>query len=217
MKRYTDFTPLLTDQRTPRDNLKTLLSCVIPRPIAFVSTISAGGTPNLAPFSFFNAVGSNPPALIFSPSTRPDGTPKDTVVNLRAIPECVVNVVPYAIRDAMNEASYAFPPEVNEFEAAGFTPLPSRFVRPFRVAESPFHMECRLIQIVPVGDGPLSANICIVHVICFHFADEILLPDGTADVSRIDLVARLGGDDYSTTRDRFALPKPAPPSAPPRQ
>src|SRR3990172_7435010 len=104
MKSYTDFTPLLTDQRAPRDNLKTLLSCVIPRPIAFVSTISAGGIPNLAPFSFFNAVGSNPPALIFSPSTRPDGTPKDTIVNLRAVPECVVNVVPYAIRDAMNEA-----------------------------------------------------------------------------------------------------------------
>ena len=217
MKSYTDFTPLLIDQRAPRDNLNTLLSCVIPRPIAFVSTISAGGTPNLAPFSFFNAVGSNPPALIFSPSTRPDGTPKDTIVNLRAVPECVVNVVPYAVRDAMNEASYAFPPEVNEFEAAGFTPLPSRLVRPFRVAESPVHMECKLIRIVPVGDGPLSANICIAHVLCFHIADEVLLPDGTADVNRIDLVGRLGGDDYSTTRDRFALPKPAPPRASPRK
>lgn len=213
MKPYADFTPIITQQCEPRANLRTLLSCVIPRPIAFVSTISADGVPNLAPFSFFNAVGSNPPALIFSPSTRPDGTRKDTIVNLRAVPECVVNVVPYAIRNEMNDASYAFPLDVNEFEAAGFTPLPSRFVRPFRVAESPVHMECELLQIVPVGDGPLSANICIAHVLCFHLANEILLPDGTVDVSRIDLVGRLGGDDYSTTRDRFALPKPAPPRA----
>ena len=204
MKSYTDFSPFLTDQRAPRDNLMMLLSCVIPRPIAFVSTISAGGAPNLAPFSFFNAVGSNPPALIFSPSTRPDGTYKDTIVNLRAVPEFVINVVPYAIRNEMNDASYAFPPHVNEFEAAGFTPLPSRFVRPFRVAESPVQMECRLIG---RPRRPISANICIAS--CFYIADEILLPDGTVDVSRIDLVERLGGD-YSTTRDR------SPPQAAPR-
>ena len=135
---------------------------------------------------------------------------KDTIVNLRAVPECVVNVVPFSIKDAMNEASYAFPPEVNEFEAAGFTALSSRHVRPARVAESPVQMECKLVQIVPVGDGPLSANICIAEVLCFHIANELLLGDGTVDVARIDLIARLGGDDYSTIRDRFALPKPGP-------
>jgi flavin reductase (DIM6/NTAB) family NADH-FMN oxidoreductase RutF len=210
MKRHTEFEALVTSQRDRRDNFKTLLSCVLPRPIAFVSTVSAKGVPNLAPFSFFNGVGSNPPAVIFSPCTRADGTVKDTIVNLRAVPECVVNVVPFSIKDAMNEASYAFPPEVNEFEAAGFTPLPSRFVRPPRVAESPVHMECKLVQIVPVGDGPLSANICIAEVLCFHIARDWLLPDGTADVTRIDLIGRLGGDDYSTIRDRFALPKPGP-------
>jgi len=210
MKRHTEFTVLVTADRDRRDNFKTLLSCVLPRPIAFVSTISASGVPNLAPFSFFNGVGSNPPAVIFSPCTRADGTVKDTIVNLRAVPECVVNVVPYSIKEAMNEASYPFPPEVNEFEAAGFTPLPSRFVRPARVAESPVQMECKLVQIVPVGDGPLSANICIAEVLCFHIANEILLGDGTVDVSKIDLIARLGGDDYSTIRDRFALPKPGP-------
>jgi len=208
MRPYTEFTALVTSQRDRRDNFKTLLSCVLPRPIAFVSTISAHGVPNLAPFSFFNGVGSNPPAVIFSPCTRADGTMKDTIVNLRAVPECVVNVVPFSIKDAMNEASIAFPPEIDEFEAARFTPLPSRFVQPARVAESPVQMECKLVQIVPVGDGPLSANICIAEVLCFHIANEVLLPNGTADVSKIDLIGRLGGDDYSTIRDRFALPKP---------
>ncbi len=211
MKPYSDFTPITTEQREARENLKTLLSCVLPRPIAFVSTISSDGIPNLAPFSFFNAVGSNPPAVVFSPSTRPNGTFKDTVANLRAVPECVVNVVPYSIRGEMNDASYAFPPEINEFAAVGFTPLPSRFVRSFRVAESPVHMECKLIEIVPVGTGPLSANICIAQVLCFHVADELLLSDGTVDVEKIDLVGRLGGDEYSTIRDRFSLPKPNPP------
>lgn len=208
MKPYDQFTALITAERRRRDNFKTLLSCVLPRPIAFVSTISADGVPNLAPFSFFNAVGTNPPAVIFSPATKADGSDKDTIVNLRAVKEFVVNVVPYDIRNAMNEASYAFPPDVNEFEAAGFTPLESRFVRPFRVAESPVHLECKLMQIVPVGDGPLSANVCIGEIVCFHVADEMLLDDGSVDVEKIDLVGRLGGPDYSTIRDRFAMPKP---------
>lgn len=207
---FPEFTQLIVSERDRRDNFKTLLSCVVPRPIAFVSTISSDGIPNLAPFSFFNAVGSNPPALIFSPATKADGTFKDTLNNLRAVPECVVHVVSHSIREAMNETSFPFPPEVNEFNAAGFTPLPSRFVKPFRVAESPVQMECKLIQIVSVGTGPLSANICVCEILCFHVARDYLLPDETVDVKKIDLVARLGGDDYSTMRDRFILPKPDP-------
>ena len=208
MKVYREYRALISAEREKRENFKTLLSVVMPRPIAFVSTVSLDGMANLAPFSFFNGVGSNPPAVIFSPCTKADGTSKDTLVNLRAVPEFVVNVVPYGIREAMNQASYAYAPEVNEFAAAGFTPLPSRFIRPFRVAESPVQMECKLVQIVPVGDGPLSANICIGEVLCFYIAEEMCLPDGTADVAKIDLVARLGGEDYSTMRDRFELPKP---------
>ncbi len=210
MKPYDRFRSLVTSERERRDNFRTLLSCVLPRPIAFVSTLSDKGVANLAPFSFFNGVGSNPPAVIFSPCTRADGTLKDTILNLKALPECVVNVVPFSIKDAMNEASYAFAPEISEFEVAGFTPLPSKFVRPARVAESPVQMECRLLQIVPVGNGPLSANVCVCEVLCFHIAEDIALPDGTADVGKIDLIARLGGDDYSTIRDRFSLPKPGP-------
>ena len=212
MKPHTDFTSLVVSERERRDNFKTLLSCVVPRPIAFVSTVSAAGVANLAPFSFFNAVGSNPPAVMFSPATKADGTSKDTVSNLREVGEFVVNVVPHEIREEMNAASYPFPPDVDEFAAAGFTPLPSRFVRPARVAESPVHLECKLVQIVPVGDGPLSANICIGEVLCFHVADKFLAADGTVDVATIDLVARLGGDGYATMRDRFDLPKPQAPS-----
>ena len=210
MKSYDQFTALITAERRRRDNFKTLLSCVLPRPIAFVSTISADGVPNLAPFSFFNAVGTNPPAVIFSPATKADGSEKDTIVNLRSVKEFVVNVVPYDIRDAMNESSYAFTPDVNEFDAAGFTPVESKFVRPLRVAESPVHLECKLMQIVPVGDGPLCANICIGEIVCFHVADEMLLEDGSVDVEKIDLVGRLGGSDYSTIRDRFKIAKPEP-------
>jgi flavin reductase (DIM6/NTAB) family NADH-FMN oxidoreductase RutF len=208
MNRFDGFTALVVAERERRANFKTLLSCVLPRPIAFVSSISAKGVANLAPFSFFNGVGSNPPAVIFSPATKADGTDKDTVINVRATREFVVNVVPYAIRNEMNDTSYPFEPEVDEFTAVGFTPLPSRFVRPPRVAESPVHMECKLVDVVKVGQGPLSANICIGEILCFHVAREMLLEDGTVDVEKIDLVGRLGADDYCTIRDRFVLPKP---------
>lgn len=210
MKPYASFAALVVSERQARDNFKTLISSVLPRPIAFVSTVSADGVPNLAPFSFFNAVGSNPPAVMFSPCTKADGTTKDTLNNLRAVGEFVVNVVPYGIREAMNETSYAYPPDVDEFSVGGFTPLSSRFVKPFRVAESPVQMECKLLQIVPVGQGPLSANVCIGEVLCFHVADDLLEADGAVSLEKADLVGRLGGAGYSTIRDRFSLSKPNP-------
>ena len=208
MKAHLDFTTLVTAEREPRQNLKILLSSVMPRPIALVSTVSAEGTVNLAPFSFFNAVGGNPPAVVFAPSNRADGTAKDTVANLRAVGEFVVNVVPYSAREAMNETAFPFGPEVDEFEATGFTPVPSRFVRPPRVVESPVHFECKLMSISPVGEGPLSACVCIGEVLCFHVARDHLEQDGTINPEKIDLIGRLGGDDYSTIRDRFAMPRP---------
>lgn len=213
MVKHARFKTLVTAERDNRANFHTLLSCVLPRPIALVSTISADGVRNLAPFSFFNAVGSNPPAVIFSPATKADGSRKDTVNNLRACPEMVVHVVPYAIREAMNQASAPYPPEVDEFERCGFTPLPSRFVKPARVAESAVHMECRLVRIVPVGEGPLSANICIGQILCFHVAEGYLLDNDTVDVDNIDLIARMGGDWYATIRDRFELGKPPAPES----
>ncbi|HEY3243241.1 MAG TPA: flavin reductase family protein [Phycisphaerae bacterium] len=211
MKRFEEYAQLIPAQRERRANHHTLLSCVLPRPIAFVSTLSPEGVANLAPFSFFNAMASNPPTLVFGPATKADTNEKDTVRNLLHLGECVVNVVTYEMRVAMNQASFPYPPDVSEFEKAGFTALPSRLVKPPRVAESPVHMECRLDQIVKIGSGGLAGNICIVEVLCFHIADEICLPDGTADVNKIDLIARLGGDGYSTMRDRFDLPKPTQP------
>lgn len=212
MHRFAEYTALVTADRERRANFHTLLSCVLPRPIAFVSTISADGVNNLAPFSFFNAIGSNPPAVVFSPCTRADGTQKDTILNLRQCPQMVVNVVPHSIQKAMNLSSAQFATEVDEFEAAGFTPLPSRFVKPPRVAESPVHMECELMQIVPVGDGPLSANLCIGRIVCFHVATDYLLENETVDVDKIDLIARMGADWYATMRDRFEMSKPPAPS-----
>lgn len=207
MMTYSDFTTLTSAEREPRDNYKTLISCVVPRPIALVSTISADGIPNLASFSFFNGVCARPPAVMFAPATKRDGGQKDTIANLREVGEFVINVVPYEIRAAMNQTSYPYPREVNEFDASGLTPLPSRLVRPSRVVQSPIHLECKLIQIVPVGDGRLSTSICIGEVLCFHVAAGYLLEDDTADIEKLDLIGRLGGDDYCTTRDRFSLPR----------
>ncbi len=211
MRKYERFTELITSQREPRANHHTLLSCVLPRPIAFVSTLGPDGVPNLAPFSFFTGICANPPAVIFSPAINIKGQEKDTLRNLRESGECVINVVNHEIREAMNQASFPYPPDVNEFEAAGFTPLPSIIVKPPRVAESPAQMEATLIEIVKVGQGPLSGNICICEIKCFHIAQEMCLENGTADIAQIDLVGRLGGDGYSTVRDRFDLPKPSPP------
>jgi flavin reductase (DIM6/NTAB) family NADH-FMN oxidoreductase RutF len=199
--------------RDIRQNYQLLISCVVPRPIAFVTTLSPAGVVNLAPFSFFNGIGGNPAAVMFSPCNSRTGKPKDTVVNLRHLGEFVVNAVPYSIAEAMNEASYEFPPDVSELESCGFTALPSIRVKPPRVAESPVHMECRLIQIVPVGTGPLAANVCIGEVVCFHVADGYLLPDGTVDITKLDAIGRLGGELYSFTRDRFRLPRPIGPRA----
>jgi flavin reductase (DIM6/NTAB) family NADH-FMN oxidoreductase RutF len=213
MQTYDTYVTLNTAEREPRANYLTLVSVIYPRPIAFVSTISTAGVVNLAPYSFFNGVGSNPPSLLFCPCNNRDGDPKDTLVNLRAQGEFVVNVVPHDIRTAMNQTSHAYPPEVSELDAVGFTALPSTMVKPPRVAESPVQMECRLIQIVPVGEGPLAGNVCIGEVLCFHLAERCATQEGTADPAALDLVGRMGGPDYTLTRDRFVLPKPDAPQA----
>jgi flavin reductase (DIM6/NTAB) family NADH-FMN oxidoreductase RutF len=194
--------------RDIRQNYQLLISCVVPRPIAFVTTLSPSGVVNLAPFSFFNGLGGNPPAIMFSPCNNRLGKRKDTVVNLESLGEFVVNVVPRAIAESMNDASFEYPPDVSELEQCGFTALPSTHVRPPRVAESPVHMECRLIQIVPVGTGPLAANVCIGEVLCFHVAAGYLASDGTVDIEKLDAVGRMGGEFYSFTRERFRLPRP---------
>lgn len=188
---------------------RILLHCVSPRPIAFVSSLSADGKPNLAPFSYFMAGGANPPSVAFSPSFNRHGEPKDTLRNVEETGEYVINVVSYAMREKMNRTSTEYPYGVSEWEPSGFTPAPSMKVRPARVAESLLAMECRLFQIVPHGGKPLSANYVIGEVVYFHVA-ETLMRDGVIDASQIDYIGRMGGDWYTrvTPEAMFEMPRP---------
>jgi flavin reductase (DIM6/NTAB) family NADH-FMN oxidoreductase RutF len=182
---------------------------VVPRPIAFVSSLSPTGVANLAPFSFFNAGGANPPSVVFSPITSHGGRDKDTLHNVRATGEFVVHIVPWSIRDHMNQTSAEYGPEVDEFEVAGFTKAPSVKVKPWRAAECPIAMECRLFKIVEHGEGPFRANYVIGEVLLFHVA-ESLLNGLRVDSASIDVIARLGGPNYTrvTKETVFAMPRP---------
>lgn len=174
-----------------------LIGGIGPRPIALVSTLSSEDKPNLTPFSFFNVFGANPPILAFSPSRRgKTASLKDTYSNLVKTKECVVQVVTHSIVEQINIASAEYPPEVNEFEKSGLTPIKSDIVRPFRVKESPFQMECILREMRSFGEGGASANIAICEVIKFHIAEDII-DDGVIRPNLIDLVGRMGGNYYS--------------------
>jgi flavin reductase (DIM6/NTAB) family NADH-FMN oxidoreductase RutF len=174
-----------------------LLGSVSPRPICFASTIDADGSPNLSPFSFFNAFGSKPPILIFSPARRVrDNTIKHTLENVYANKEVVINMVNYDIVQQMNLSSCEFPKGVSEFEKAGFTPVASDFVKPFRVKESPVSIECKVLQVIETGQEGGAANLIICEVLCMHINDQVLDQNGRIDPHKIDLVARMGGDYY---------------------
>jgi flavin reductase (DIM6/NTAB) family NADH-FMN oxidoreductase RutF len=190
-----------------------LVGCVVPRPIAFVSSLSSSGVPNLAPFSFFNAGGANPPSLVFSTLTSGTGRDKDTLRNVRETGEYVVHIVPYGLRERMNQTSAEYAPEVDEFEAAGFTKVPSVKVKPWRAAECPIAMECRLHQIVQHGQGPFHANYVLGEVLLFHVA-ESLLTGLRVDSASIDAIARLGGPNYTrvTKESAFGMARPSLPA-----
>lgn len=174
-----------------------LLGAVAPRPICFASTLDSEGIPNLAPFSFFNVFGSNPPILVFSPARRVrDNTVKHTLENIYATKEVVVNVVNYNMVQQTNLASCEYPKGVNEFVKAGFTPLASEFVRPFRVKESPAQLECKVLQVIETGQNGGAGNLIICEILCMHLDDNVLNEDGKIDPHKIDLVARMGGDFY---------------------
>jgi flavin reductase (DIM6/NTAB) family NADH-FMN oxidoreductase RutF len=197
----------------PADVYALLVGCVVPRPIAFVSSLSPSGVANLAPFSFFNAGGANPPSLVFSTVTSSAGRDKDTLHNVRATGEYVVHISPYGLREHMNQASGEYPPEVDEFEMAGFTKTPSVKVKPWRAAECPIAMECRLHTIIQHGDGPFHASYVIGEVVLFHIA-ESLLTGLRVDSASIDAIGRLGGPNYTrVTKDSvFSMPRPVLPA-----
>ena len=192
-----------------RDNYKLLIGSVVPRPIAFVSSQDKAGRINLAPFSFFSAVCPNPPTLMFAPVNRSaDGSMKDTLNNILATEEFVVNVVSESIAEQMNIAATEYPSDVNEFERAELTPVPSSEIAPPRVKESPIHFECRLMHHVPVGDPqtPGSGNVIIGEVLCFHISDE-LYENGRIDIRKLKPIGRLAGDAYCRVTNLFDMPR----------
>jgi flavin reductase (DIM6/NTAB) family NADH-FMN oxidoreductase RutF len=192
----------------PRDIYQLLIGAIVPRPIAFVSSISATGVPNLAPFSFFTAVSADPPVVCFCPMVRLNGTTKDTLNNIRETKEFVVNIVSEEIVAQMNLCSGDYPPDVNEFSVSGLTPLASELVKPARVAESLVQMECRLNQIVEISSKPRGGSMIFGEVVRFHLRDG--LADGFAiDPDKLDAIGRMGGSTYARTHDRFDLARPA--------
>ena len=200
---------LLDFSRLPfREVYGWMTSTIAPRPIAWVSTISADGRPNLAPFSFFQGVTSNPPTLLFVPVNNRDGQPKDTVRNIRQVPEFVINVVTYALAGPMNATAATLPYGENEAEKFGIETTPSTRVRPPRVAAAPVAFECTLDRIVGIGEGPLAAHVIFGRIHLVHVSDAVLGPDGRIDPARLDLIGRMSGDLYCRTTERFTAKRP---------
>ncbi len=191
-----------------------LLNSVAPRPIAWVSTVSASGQPNLAPFSFFNAVCVDPPLLAFAPGLRKskqpqasDGEAQDTLRNIRETKEFVVNIVTNELAEAMNLTSGEYDASVNEFELAKVTPEPSKVVRPPRVGESPVSFECRLHQILDFSPRPTSSSLVIGEIVSIYINDTHI-KDGKLDRNSLDLIGRMGGMQYTRTAQRFEMVRP---------
>ncbi len=187
-----------------------LQSAVAPRPIAFASTIDKNGKPNLSPFSFFNIFSSNPPILVFSPARRVrDNSIKHTLINCQETKQVVINVVNYDIVQQMSLSSTEYPDGVNEFAKSGLTAIPSDIVKPYRVAESPVQLECKVNEIIALGTEGGAGNMIICEVVKIHINEAILDSNGIIDPMKIDLVSRLGGNWYSrANQGLFEVQKP---------
>ena len=199
-------------KETPLPQLhQYLLGSIGPRPICFASTIDEEGRPNLAPFSFFNVFSGNPPVIIFAPNNSGrDGSPKHTYLNAKQVPEVVVNVVNLEIVEKMNVAAAPWDRGISEFEKAGFTPLKSELVKPFRVAESPVQIECKVLEVKELGTGGGAGNLVIAQVVKIHIHAELIDADGRIDQQKIGLVGRMGGSWYCKTspENMFQLSQP---------
>jgi flavin reductase (DIM6/NTAB) family NADH-FMN oxidoreductase RutF len=198
-----DFTNL-----APRDAYAWMINTITPRPIAWVSTVSAAGQTNLAPFSFFQGVCSRPPTLMFSGAINRQGASKDSVVNVRQVQEFVVNIVPFALAEPMNLTAAPLPHGESEFEKFAIASAPSLKVRPPRVAAAPVAFECKLDRIVDFGDGPSGSNVVFGTILCVHVAEAVLGADGQIDPAKLDTIGRMGGDNYVRTRELFSIARP---------
>lgn len=195
----------------PAEKQYYLQHAVAPRPICFASTIDKAGNVNLSPFSFFNLFSSNPPIVVFSPARRVrDNTTKHTLQNVLEVPEVVIHIVTYDMVQQTSLASCEFPKEVNEFAKAGFTAIPATTVKPPMVKESKIQMECKVIEVKPLGEEGGAGNLVICEVLLMHIDDSLLDENKKMDQRKIEHVARLGGDWYCVVNDRnlFQVPKP---------
>ena len=207
---------VVPSQLAHRELYNVLISTVAPRPIAWVSTLSASGQPNLAPFSFFNAVCAEPPLLAFAPGMRSPklptpgnsaGLPKDTLRNVRETREFVISVVTFEMAEAMNFTSGDYEAGINEFEIAKTESAPSKVVRPRRVAQSPVSFECKLHQILDFNPGPEGGSLVIGEIVLIHI-EERHLKEGRIDRNSLDLIGRMGGMQYTRTTQRFEMVRP---------
>ena len=188
-----------------------LLSAVSPRPIAFASTVDKDGNPNLAPFSFFNLMGSNPPIAVFSPAlSGRDKSSKHTLDNILQTKEVVINIVHWSMVRQMSLTSAPFAKGVNEFVKSGLTPIPSELIKPFRVKESYVQMECKVLDVIKTGTEGAAGNIVISEIMLMHIDDSVLDAEGKIDPYKMDYVARMGGHYYTrvTSESIFDLPQP---------
>jgi flavin reductase (DIM6/NTAB) family NADH-FMN oxidoreductase RutF len=187
---------------------QTLIGVVTPRPIAWVTTVDPEGHVNLAPFSFFNGVGGYPPIIVFAPNRKRDGSKKDTLVNVEATGEFVVNAAVAELAEQMNLSSKELAHGESEVEITGLSLEPSLKVRPPRLRESPVQMECRVKQVLQFGEGLTSANLVIGEVLLFHVADSVLDAHGRINPRKLRTIGRLGGDYYCRTDDVFEMKRP---------
>jgi flavin reductase (DIM6/NTAB) family NADH-FMN oxidoreductase RutF len=194
-------------QIDPQLAYKLMASLVVPRPIGWTSSVDAAGKPNLAPFSFFMMITSSPPHIAISVGAR-DGAEKDTLRNIRATGEFVINVVSAEIGPRMAITAAEWPAAVDEFAAAELTAAPSVVVRAPRVAEAPAHLECVARQILPVGGSPYGAHLIIAEVVRIHVRDELLSDNHRIDLAALQAVGRLTGDWYCSTAEQYQLPRP---------
>ncbi len=199
---------LSPQQLSTQQMYKLMTGTIVPRPIGWISTVDAEGVPNLAPYSYFNAVCADPPHLLFCPGVRDsDELPaqKDTLLNIRATGQFVVNIVTEALAAAMNDTAAQLPPGTSEFEHAGLLTAPSQVVRPPRVAESPVHFECEVVHIYEVGDTPGAGSVVIGRVLHAHVEDGLVDEDYRVDIERLRPIGRLAGSSYSRVNEIFEL------------
>lgn len=199
------------NELTQRECYQILSSAVAPRPICFASTVDAAGKVNLSPYSFFNVFSSNPPIMVFSPNrSGRDNSRKNTHENILEVPEVTINIVNHAIVEQMSLASTAYAKGVNEFVKAGLTQVASDKVRPPRVGEAPVAFECKVDQVIELGEGPGAGNLVLARVVQMHIDDQFLDEEGKLQTEKLDLVARMGGSYYARVikESLFEIPKP---------